>query len=183
MVEASWQPDPGGGHELRYWDGAAWTEHVSDGGVTASATAPPDLPPPPPPVAPPPPPPSPAAAGWAPPDPGSALPAAAPAPAPGGKVGWKDRLKQVADHTAEVIGELIGTWRGEGRAVMVATHDLESAARDYDLVLALNRRAIAFGPAAEVISEAVLRETFSGHVVRLADGGLIDTSHHHHGAS
>ena len=92
-------------------------------------------------------------------------------------------LSGVDRPTAEVIGELIGQWRGEGRAVMVATHDLESAARDYDLVLALNRRAVAFGPAAEVSTEAVLRETFSGHVVRLAGGGLIDTSHHHHGAS
>jgi hypothetical protein len=92
MVEASWQPDPGGGHELRYWDGAAWTGHVSDGGVTATAPAPPDLPPPAPPVAPPPPPPPPAA-GWAPPDPAAVVPA----PATAGKVGWKDRLKQVAD--------------------------------------------------------------------------------------
>lgn len=34
-VEASWLPDPGGAHELRYWDGAAWTEHVSDAGVVS----------------------------------------------------------------------------------------------------------------------------------------------------
>jgi hypothetical protein len=34
MAEASWLPDPGGTHELRYWDGTAWTEHVSDQGVT-----------------------------------------------------------------------------------------------------------------------------------------------------
>jgi len=27
-----WLPDPAGRHELRYWDGAAWTGHVSDGG-------------------------------------------------------------------------------------------------------------------------------------------------------
>ncbi|HEX8769199.1 MAG TPA: DUF2510 domain-containing protein, partial [Acidimicrobiales bacterium] len=25
-----WFPDPGRGHELRYWDGSAWTDHVSD---------------------------------------------------------------------------------------------------------------------------------------------------------
>ena len=28
----SWLPDPGGRHELRYWDGTRFTEHVSDGG-------------------------------------------------------------------------------------------------------------------------------------------------------
>lgn len=29
----NWHPDPTGRHELRYWNGDAWTEHVSDGGV------------------------------------------------------------------------------------------------------------------------------------------------------
>jgi hypothetical protein len=33
---AGWHPDPTGRHELRYWDGAAWSSHVSDAGVTAS---------------------------------------------------------------------------------------------------------------------------------------------------
>lgn len=30
-----WNADPHGRHELRYWDGEEWTEHVSDRGVTA----------------------------------------------------------------------------------------------------------------------------------------------------
>jgi hypothetical protein len=30
---AAWVPDPHGRHELRYWDGTAWTGHVSSGGV------------------------------------------------------------------------------------------------------------------------------------------------------
>jgi hypothetical protein len=29
----SWQPDPLTRHELRYWDGTQWTEHVSDRGT------------------------------------------------------------------------------------------------------------------------------------------------------
>jgi hypothetical protein len=32
---ANWYPDPCGQYELRYWDGAGWTEHVSTGGVQA----------------------------------------------------------------------------------------------------------------------------------------------------
>ena len=28
----NWYPDPSGRHELRYWDGTAWTEHVSSNG-------------------------------------------------------------------------------------------------------------------------------------------------------
>lgn len=31
-----WAKDPYTRHELRYWDGAAWTEHVSDGDVQAT---------------------------------------------------------------------------------------------------------------------------------------------------
>jgi uncharacterized protein YxjI len=33
---ASWHPDPTGRHELRYWDGSAWTNHVSDQGATGT---------------------------------------------------------------------------------------------------------------------------------------------------
>jgi hypothetical protein len=32
---AGWFTDPGGRHELRYWDGQQWTEHVSDRGTQA----------------------------------------------------------------------------------------------------------------------------------------------------
>lgn len=31
-----WLPDPSGRHELRWWDGAQWTEHVSDAGETST---------------------------------------------------------------------------------------------------------------------------------------------------
>lgn len=37
MTAAAWHPDPTGQHELRYWDGSQWTEHVSDGGVVSTA--------------------------------------------------------------------------------------------------------------------------------------------------
>lgn len=35
---ATWAPDPHGRYELRYWDGSAWTSHVSTGGVQATDT-------------------------------------------------------------------------------------------------------------------------------------------------
>ena len=70
---AGWQPDPFGRHEVRYWDGSAWTAHVSDAGVTST-----DEPVPSPEGAPPPPPPPPPAAA-----------------ASGGS--WKDKLKQAAE--------------------------------------------------------------------------------------
>jgi uncharacterized protein (AIM24 family) len=37
MTNASWQPDPSGQFELRYWDGTAWTEHVSTQGVQSTS--------------------------------------------------------------------------------------------------------------------------------------------------
>jgi len=33
--KADWYPDPAGRFEQRYWDGTAWTEHVTSRGVTA----------------------------------------------------------------------------------------------------------------------------------------------------
>ena len=34
-MPAGWFPDPHRRHELRYWNGSAWTDDVSDGGATA----------------------------------------------------------------------------------------------------------------------------------------------------
>jgi Protein of unknown function (DUF2510) len=35
-LPAAWHPDPMGRHQLRYWDGDAWTTHVSSNGVQTS---------------------------------------------------------------------------------------------------------------------------------------------------
>jgi Protein of unknown function (DUF2510)/Bacterial PH domain/Short C-terminal domain len=85
MAEASWLPDPGGTHELRYWDGTAWTEHVSDAGQTAQDPLSAPFPPP--------------AAAFAPPPPPSA-------PAPAGKLSWKDRIKQAAEQVTDKAEQL-----------------------------------------------------------------------------
>lgn len=36
MAEQGWHADPTGRHELRYWNGASWTDHVSNRGVTST---------------------------------------------------------------------------------------------------------------------------------------------------
>jgi len=38
---ADWYPDPGGRHEVRYWDGSQWTDHVTDNGVQSVDPLPP----------------------------------------------------------------------------------------------------------------------------------------------
>lgn len=40
-----WTPDPGGRHEYRFWDGSAWTDHVSDSGVQSVDPLAPPAPP------------------------------------------------------------------------------------------------------------------------------------------
>ncbi len=83
--------------------------------------------------------------------------------------------------TGDAVRRLLGRWRTEGRTAFVATHDLASAARDHDLVLCVNRRVVAFGPARTTVTEAVLAETFAGQVLRVGDL-VVDEAHHHHGA-
>jgi uncharacterized protein YxjI len=41
MSAADWYPDPGGRHEVRYWDGQAWTDWVTDNGVQSTDPLPP----------------------------------------------------------------------------------------------------------------------------------------------
>jgi ABC-type Mn2+/Zn2+ transport system ATPase subunit len=81
--------------------------------------------------------------------------------------------------TQEAVRELLGRWHRGGRTVVVATHDLASATRDYDLVLCLNRRVVAFGPPEVATTEEVLYETFAGRIVRVG-GLMVDVSEHHH---
>jgi ABC-type Mn2+/Zn2+ transport system ATPase subunit len=83
---------------------------------------------------------------------------------------------------AELLDSLIADLAGEGRAVVVATHDLEQARR-WDSVLCLNRRQIAAGAPAETLDRAVLEATYGGAIVELPGGagrGILPPHHHHH---
>ena len=79
--------------------------------------------------------------------------------------------------TRDALRELIAEWRTEGRTVLVATHDLEGALHDFDLILCLNREQIAFGPPSSC-TEEVLAKTFAGRIVRVGEL-LVDIEHHH----
>jgi ABC-type Mn2+/Zn2+ transport system ATPase subunit len=82
--------------------------------------------------------------------------------------------------SAERLEALIADLAAEGRAVIVATHDLEQARR-FDLVLCLNRRQIAFGSPARVLDLEVLEATYRGSIVEVpGDGGRGILPPHHH---
>jgi ABC-type Mn2+/Zn2+ transport system ATPase subunit len=82
--------------------------------------------------------------------------------------------------SAERLEGLISELAAEGRAVIVATHDLEQARR-FDLVLCLNRRQIAFGEPDRVLDREVLEATYRGSIVEVpGDGGRGILPPHHH---
>ena len=80
---------------------------------------------------------------------------------------------------------MLGRLRDDGRAILMATHDLAQASRTCDLLLFLNRRVVAFGPPQETFTAEVLAGTYGGDLLVVdAPGGralvLDDASHHHH---
>jgi ABC-type Mn2+/Zn2+ transport system ATPase subunit len=93
----------------------------------------------------------------------------------------------VDERNVEGLMELIDRLASEGRSVLIATHDVDQARR-WDVVLCLNRRQIAFGPPAEVLTVPVLEATYGGSIVMLPpepDGDAprpaILPPHHHEG--
>jgi ABC-type Mn2+/Zn2+ transport system ATPase subunit len=75
---------------------------------------------------------------------------------------------------------LIDALAGEGRAVLIATHDVEQTLA-WDAVLCLNRRQVAFGPPAATLTGAVLEATY-GHALVHVPGStetFAVVAHHH----
>jgi ABC-type Mn2+/Zn2+ transport system ATPase subunit len=84
------------------------------------------------------------------------------------------------DHPSEqLLDLLLRTLAAEGRGIMVATHDLAQA-RAWDRVLCLNRRLVAFGAPAEVLSPEVLAETYGADIVLIGDDRHAVLPPHHH---
>jgi ABC-type Mn2+/Zn2+ transport system ATPase subunit len=85
--------------------------------------------------------------------------------------------------SAELLESVLAELAAEGRAVLIATHDLDQALV-WDEVLCLNRRMVAFGRPEETLTRAVLEQTYGGAVVPLpGDGkpvGILPAHHHQH---
>ena len=78
-------------------------------------------------------------------------------------------LSGVDRPSAAQIERVFGELQAEGRALLVATHDVGQA-RALDRVLCLNRGQVAFGSPADVLTTDVLAETYGDELVIL-DGG------------
>jgi ABC-type Mn2+/Zn2+ transport system ATPase subunit len=83
--------------------------------------------------------------------------------------------------SAAALETLIAELAGEGRGIVVATHDLDHARRS-DSVLCLNRRQIAAGAPDAALDRATLEATYGGAIVEIPGSGgkAILPSHHHH---
>jgi manganese/iron transport system ATP-binding protein/manganese/zinc/iron transport system ATP- binding protein len=85
--------------------------------------------------------------------------------------------------SATLLDRLIEDLAGQGRAVMIATHDVEQA-RAWDLVLCLNRSQIAFGSPGATLDRQVLEATYGGSIVEIPGEpgqGVLPPHHHDHG--
>lgn len=81
-----------------------------------------------------------------------------------------------------MLESLIDRLAAESKTVMIATHEVEQAAR-WDLVLCLNGTQISFGEPGKAISRPVLEATYGGHIVEIPgqpDLGVLPAHHHHH---
>jgi ABC-type Mn2+/Zn2+ transport system ATPase subunit len=84
------------------------------------------------------------------------------------------------------LSSLIAELAQNGVSVMIATHDAEQV-HEWELVLCLNRRQVAFGPPKATLTRAVLEATYGSEIVMLpADGAPAEDAvsavmppHHH----
>ncbi|HEV7805355.1 MAG TPA: metal ABC transporter ATP-binding protein [Solirubrobacteraceae bacterium] len=80
----------------------------------------------------------------------------------------------------EALMGILDELRGEGRVLLVATHDIEQARR-WDRVLCLRGEQIAYGPPATTLTTEVLEATYGGEIVVLESGDrAVAVQHHAH---
>jgi ABC-type Mn2+/Zn2+ transport system ATPase subunit len=89
-------------------------------------------------------------------------------------------LSGVDGVSAARIEAVFAELRGEGRPLLVATHDVRQAA-EWDRVLCLHGRQIEYGRPAAVLSPETLRETYGAELIVLQGGGrALPVGHHAH---
>jgi ABC-type Mn2+/Zn2+ transport system ATPase subunit len=77
----------------------------------------------------------------------------------------------------EAILRILAQMRAAGITLLIATHDLNQAAEQFDQMMLLNRRVVAYGLPAQVLTTENLAQAYGGqlHVVHTVGGDVIVT--------
>ena len=78
--------------------------------------------------------------------------------------------------STDLLLDLLDGLRGDGVAIVMATHDLSVAHLACGDACLINRRQVAFGPIAEALTPERLRETYGARAVVMAGGSTIVTA-------
>ena len=90
-------------------------------------------------------------------------------------------LSGVDPASGTLISGVFQELRADGRTLLVASHDVESA-RAFDLVLCVHGRQVAFGPPAATLDRPTLEATYGHELIVLEGGrGAVTVQHHEHG--
>ncbi len=80
--------------------------------------------------------------------------------------------------TKEATLKLLDDLRTAVVTAMISTHDLNLAASQFDLMLLLNQRLIAFGKPEEVMKQEFLLQAFGSQLIVLPDGHAVIDQHY-----
>jgi ABC-type Mn2+/Zn2+ transport system ATPase subunit len=79
-----------------------------------------------------------------------------------------------------LLDDLLAGLAAAGRALLIATHDVDQA-RGWERVLCVNRRQVAFGAPADVLTRETLEATYGTELVELPGERCVMPTHHGHG--
>jgi ABC-type Mn2+/Zn2+ transport system ATPase subunit len=77
-----------------------------------------------------------------------------------------------------LLDRLLLELAAQGRALLIATHDVDQA-RGWERVLCVNRRQVAFGPPADVLTRETLEATYGTELVEVGAGDRCAIPSHH----
>jgi manganese/iron transport system ATP-binding protein len=101
-----------------------------------------------------------------------------------GEILLLDEVLAGVDAASEAtILEALTAERRDGRAVVMATHDLQLARVESTAVLLVHRHQFAFGPPGQALAPEILRRAYGSRLILLDDDGthaIDEGSHHDH---
>jgi ABC-type Mn2+/Zn2+ transport system ATPase subunit len=92
-------------------------------------------------------------------------------------------MNGIDPQTQDLFVDLLRRLHGEGKTIVMATHDLTQAAAMCDNLCVLKQTLVAYGPVEDVLNEDVLSQAYGVHLHFqpgvAAQGHLIGDVHHH----